>query len=62
MIRFTSYYGHTIYIVPQRVLYVQEGGCGSRGSSVNVRLDTGETVTLSDTVDRVQAAIAEALA
>lgn len=62
MIRFRDYYDREIYIVPSRVLYVQDGGCGSRGSAVHVRLDTGETVTLHDNVERVQRAIAEALA
>lgn len=61
MIRFTAYYGHDIYIVPERVLYVEDGGCGSRGLACKVRLDNGETVTLNDRADRVQAVIAEAL-
>lgn len=61
MLQFTHYYGHAVYIVPQRVLYVEDGGCGSRGSVANVRLDNGETVSLHDNADRVQLAIAAAL-
>lgn len=62
MIRFTHYYGHDIYIVPARVLYVEDGGCGSRGLSVKIRLDTGETISVSGRVDDVQSQIAKALA
>ena len=61
MIKFRTYYDREIWIVASRVLYVQDGGCGSRGSAVEVRLDTGETVTLHDNIDRVRQAIAEAL-
>lgn len=46
MIKLTAYYGHDIWIDPDRVLYVSDGGCGSRGVSANVRLDTGETVNV----------------
>jgi hypothetical protein len=62
MIPFKAYYGHSIYIVPSRVLYVEQGSCGSRGISCNVRLDTGETICLNDDAERVQRVIAEALA
>lgn len=47
MIKLTTYYGHDIWIDPARVLYVIDGGAGSRGVSAKVRLDTGETVDVS---------------
>ena len=62
MIRFTHYYGHDIYVVPARVLYVEDGGCGSRGLSVRIHLDTGEKISVSGRVDYVQERIAKALA
>lgn len=62
MIKFTSYYGQDVYIVPERVLFVKDGGCGSRGSVAEVHLDNGKIVSLHDTAQRVSACIAEALA
>ena len=62
MLRFTNYYGHSVWIVPARVLYVEDGGCGSRGVAANVRLDTGETLSLNARAEDVQRQIGEALA
>lgn len=61
MIRFTDYYGNNVWIVPARVLFVRDGGCGSRGVLCKVHLDNGKTITLNDRADRVQQVIAEAL-
>lgn len=61
MIRFTDYYGHDVYIVPARVLFVEQGSCGSRGIATHVHLDTGKKITLCDQAERVQRVIAEAL-
>lgn len=47
MIKLTHYYGHDVWIEPARVLMVSDGGCGSRGTSATVLLDTGETVSVS---------------
>lgn len=61
MIRFVHYYGHDVYVVPQRVLYIEDGGCGSRGLSARIHLDTGEKISVSGRVEDVQRAISEAL-
>lgn len=61
MLRFTHYYGHSIWVEPTRVLYVEDGGCGSRGVVANVRLDNGETVTLNARAEDVQREISEAI-
>lgn len=53
MIKLTTYYGHDIWIDPARVLYVSDGGAGSRGVSANVRLDTGETVNVSGWAEEI---------
>lgn len=61
MIRFTDYYGNDVWVVPSRVLYVADGGCGSRGLSTNVVLDNGHTLNLLGRAEDVQRQIAEAL-
>lgn len=61
MIKFTSYYGQDVYIVPERVLFVKDGGCGSRGVVTEVHLDTGKIVSLNAYAADVSTQIAEAL-
>lgn len=61
MIRFHDYYGNEVYIVPSRVLFVRDGGFGSRGTVAEVHLDNGKIISLGDTAERVQRVIAEAL-
>lgn len=60
MIKLTHYYGHDIYIIPERVLWVGDGGCGSRGVSATVRLDTGETVSVLGWAETIARKIEEA--
>jgi hypothetical protein len=61
MIRFTSYYGNDVWLVPARVLYVADGGCGSRGISTNVVLDDGRSLSLLGRAEDIQRQISEAL-
>lgn len=60
IIRFTHYYGHDFWIDTDRVVWVRDGGCGSLGVSTEVRLDTGETVSLSGGVEDIARQIAQA--
>lgn len=61
MIKFRTYYGDDIFIVPERVLFVRDGGCGSRGVSAEVHLDNGKSVSLGAYAADVSEQIAEAL-
>lgn len=61
MIKFRTYYGDDIYIVPERVLFVRDGGCGSRGVVAEVHLDNGKIVSLGAFASDVSKQIEEAL-
>lgn len=60
MVRFTDYYGQECWVMPERVLSVHDGGCGSRGVSATIVLDTGKTINVSGRAEDVVKAIAEA--
>ena len=53
-IRFTSYYGHTVYVAAERVLMIEEGSCGSRGAVSDIVFDTGARLTVNEDVESVR--------
>lgn len=61
MIRFSHYYGHDVWVMPARVLWVEDGGCGSRGLSAIVHLDNGDTLSLLGRAEDLQRQIAKAM-
>lgn len=61
LLKFLHYYGHDVWIVPARVLYVEDGGCGSRGVAATVHLDNGDTISLNARAEDVQRQIVDAL-
>ena len=61
LLRFLGYHGRDVWIAPARVLYVRDGGLGSRGVATDVQFDTGDTVSLNARAEDVQRRISEAL-
>jgi len=61
MIRFSHYYGHDVWVMPARVLWVEDGGCGSRGLCAIVSLDNGATLNLLGRAEDIQRQIAKAM-
>jgi hypothetical protein len=47
VIKFTDYYGGDVWVSPDRVLVVRDGGCGSRGVSATIVLDNDKTISVS---------------
>lgn len=47
-VRFTSYYGHPVYVMADRVLLIEDGGFGSRGISTVIHFDTGLKISVGE--------------
>lgn len=53
-VRFTSYYGDTVYVAADRVLLIEDGGCGSRGVATRIIFDTGMKITVNEDHESVR--------
>lgn len=62
MIKFTSYFGSTIWIDPSLVTAVVDGGFGSRGVHTVVHFTTGTSQSLNEEAEYVARAIGDAKA
>lgn len=60
MIKFSDYYGNDVWIAPERVLYVRDGGSGSRGVAAEIYLDDGKHITVNDQAEWVVKKLEEA--